>query len=241
MWNKLAKSWKNLPKKWKNLSKEGKALTIVIAVLVCFMLVFSFVPIMRVSYPVEETYQATETYYVRESYTEVEPYTVLEPYTEIEIYCEEEPCQKYIPINYAVISGQGYNYFGGTGCGVELYIENRDEIGGTFTVEFLLTLLGDVTTTVTGAKYIGAGSTQRLVATYEYAPLKNPYSFSYSVIAPQKPNPSYKEVEVIKYREVIEYGEVTKYRYVPEELTVVKTRTVTSYKRVSLLRYLLSY
>jgi hypothetical protein len=233
--------WKKLAKWWKKLSREGKVLSIVIAVLVCFALVFSFMPIMRVSYLVEETYQATETYYVRESYTALEPYTVLEPYTEIEIYCDEEPCEEYIPIDYAVISGQGYNYFGGTGCGVELYIENRDEIGGTFTVEFLLTLQGDVNTTITGSKYIGAGSTQRLVASYEYAPLKTPYSFSYSVTAPQKPNPTYREEEVTKYREVIEYGEVTKYRYVPEELTVVKTRTVTSYKRVSLLRYLLSY
>jgi len=233
--------WKKLVKSWKNLSKAGKALAIVIALVVCFMLVFSFMPIMRVPYPIEETYQTTETYYVRESYTALEPYTVLEPYTEIEIYCEEEPCEKYIPIDYAVISGRGYNYYGDAGCGVELYIENKDEISGTFIVEFLLTLQGDINITITGQKYIGAGSTQRVLVTYEDAPLKTLYSFSYSVTAPQKPNPTYREEEVTKYREVIEYGEVTKYRYIPEELTVVKTRTATSYKRVSLLRYLLSY
>lgn len=233
--------WKKLTEKWQKLTKKGKTLAIVLASAVFLLLVFSFVPIMRVSYLAEETYQATETYYARESYTVEEPYTVMEPYTDIETYCEEEPCEEYIPIDYSVIGGQGYNYYGGTGCGIELYIENTDVIGGTFTVEFLLILIGDVTTTITASQYIEAGSTQRVIAFYEPAPLKTLYSFTYSVIAPKKPNPTYREEEVIKYREVTEYGEVTKYRYVPEELTVLKTRTVTGYKRVSLLNYLISY
>jgi len=226
---------------WKNLTKHWKPLAMSLGPVVFLLLVFSFVPIKQVSYEVEETYQAKETYYVRESYTVQEPYTVLEPYTDIEVYCEEEPCEKYIPIDYLVVGGQAYNYYGGRGCGIELYIKNTDVISGTFTVEFLLTLLGDVTTTIAGSQYIEAGSTQRVIVTYEPAPLKTLYSFTYSVIAPKKPNPTYSEEEVTKYREVTEYGEVTKYRYVPTELTVLKTRTVTGYKRVSLLEYLISY
>jgi len=236
--------WKKLTEKWQKLTKKGKTLAIVLASVVFLLLVFSFVPIMRVSYLAEETYQATETYYVRESYTVEGPYTVMEPYTDIEIYCDEEPCEKYIPIDYSVISGKGFNYVesdGSYACSVELDIQNTDVIGGTFTVEFLITLRGDLTTTISGSKYIEAGMTQKVIAYYFYAPLKTLYSFSYSVIAPQKPNPTYREEEVIKYREVTVYGEVTDYRYVPEEVTVLKTRTVTGCKRVSLLKYLISY
>gem|GEM_PF-4700847 len=232
-----------LTEKWKKLTKKGKALAIGLASAVFLLLVFSFVPIMRVSYVVEEMYSVTETYYVRESYTVEEPYTVMEPYTEIEISCEEEPCQEYIPIDYSVISGRGYNYFesdGSPACSVELYIENTDVIGGIFTAEFLITLQGDVTTIISGSKYIEAGNTQKVIAYYDL-PLKTLYSFTYSISAPTKANPTYREVEVTKYQPVIEYGEVTKERYVPEEVSVLKTRTVTSYKRVSLLEYLISY
>jgi hypothetical protein len=233
--------WENL---WKKLTSKWKLLAIGLGPVVFLLLVFSFVPIKQVSCEVEETYQATETYYVRESYTVEEPYTVMESYTDIEISCEEEPCEKYIPIDYLVIGGQGYNYFesdGSPACIVELYIKNTDVVDGVFTVEFLLVLQDDVTTTIAASKYIEAGSTGRVTATYERAPLKTLYSYTYSVIAPTKTNPTYREVEVTKYRPVIKYGEVTKDRFLPEELTVLKTRTVTSYKRVSLLKYLISY
>lgn len=230
--------WKDT---WKKLTKKWKLLAIGLGPVVLLLLIFSFVPIKQVSCEVEETYQATETYYVRESYTVEEPYTVMEPYTDIEIYCEEEPCEKYIPIDYLIVSVQGYNYYGDQGCGVELYIRNADEVSGIFTVEFLLVLQDDVTTTIAASKYIEAGSTGRVIVAYERAPLKTLYSFSYSVIAPTKLNPTYREVEVTKYREVIKYGEVSKDRFIPQELTVLKTRTVTSYKRVSLLSYLISY
>jgi hypothetical protein len=235
--------WEKLMAKWRRLSKEGKALAIVIALVVVLLLVFSFLPIMKVPYAAEESYLATETYYVLESYTVYEPHPVLEPYTAIEAYCDQEPCEKYIPIEYSVVSGRGYNYFesdGSSACSVELYIENTDVIGDTFTVGFLITLQGDVTATISGSKYIEAGGTQRVIAYYDL-PLKTLYSFSYSVFPPEKPNPTYREEEVIRYREVIEYGEVTKSEYVPTELTVLKTRTVTAYKRVSLLDYLISY
>jgi hypothetical protein len=96
-------------------------------------------------------------------------------------------------------------------------------------------------TTISGSKYIGAGSTQRVIAYYFGAFLENSASFSYTVSPPQKADPSYREEEVTKYHEVIEHGEVTKYEYTPQELTVLKTRTVTAYKRVSPLDYLLHY
>ncbi len=235
--------WQKLVKKWGNLSAEGKALVIVIAVVVVALLVFSFVPIMRVPYEVEESYLTTETYYDQEIYTVEEEYTVMEPYTDIEIYCDLEPCSEYIPIDYEVVSGQGVNYFefdGSPVCLVELTIENTDTIGGDFTVEFLITLHNNLNATISASKYIEAGSTRTITAYYG-EPLKTLYSFSYSVSAPQKPDLSYREVEVTKYREVTEFGEVTKERYVPVELTVVKTRTATDYKRVSLLNHLLNY
>ncbi len=237
--------WHKLIKKWGDFSTEGRALVIVIALVVVALLVFSFVPIMRVSYAAEETYHTTETYYVQDSYVVEEAYVVLEPYTDIEVYCDQgPPCEEYIPIDYTVISGQGFNYFefdGSPACRVELVIENTDTISGTFTVESLITVRGDLTTTISGSKYIAAGSTQTVTAYYHGEALKTLYSFSYSVIAPEKPNPTYREEEVTKYREVIEYGEVTKYEYTPVEVTVLKTRTVTDYKRVSVLNYLINY
>ena len=244
MSQKLTKRWKKLTKKWKKRTKRGKTLAIGLTLVVLLLLVFLFVPIVRVSDLVEESYLTTETYYVKESYIEEEPYTVLEPYTAIEAYCDEEPCQKYIPIDYSVVSGEGYNYYdykAEPACSIEVYIQNTDVISGIFTVEFLLTLHGDATTTVAGTKYIEAGNTRKVVATYLGGFLVNSHSFVYSVTAPTKANPTYREEEVTKYREVTEYGEVTKYEYVPEEVTVVKTRTVTVYKRVSVLRYLISY
>jgi len=228
---------------WQRLSRRGQTLTIGIAVVVVLLLIFLFVPMMQVAYAEEESYQAVESYYVKESYTVEEEYIVMEPYTAIEAFCDEEPCEEYIPIDYLVVSGQGYNYFesdGSPACSVELNIKNTDVIDGTFTVEFLITVRGDETTTISGSKYIPAGATQKVIAYYD-EPLKTLYSFSYSVIAPEKPNPSYREEEVTKYREVVEYGEVTKYEYVPVEVLVLKTRTVTSYKRVSFLSYLINY
>jgi len=234
---------KKLTGRWGKLSAEGKALVIVVVVVVVALLVFSFVPIMRVPYEIEESYQTTETYYVQDSYVVEEAYVVLEPYTEIEIYCDFEPCAEYIPIDYEIVSGRGVNYFefdGSPVCLVELTIVNMDNIGGEFTVEFLITLHNNLTTTISASKYIEAGST-RTVTAYYGEPLKTLYSFSYSVSAPQKPDPSYREEEVTRYREVIEYGEVTKYEYTPVEVTVLKTRTATDYKRVSVLSYLLDY
>lgn len=236
--------WQRLIKKWRKLSKEGKALVIVVAAVVVALLVFAFVPIMQISYQVEESYLTTETYYELEIYTAEEEYTVTEYYTVIEILCDEEPCTENIPIDYAVISGQGINYIesnGSPACLVELTIENRDEIGGTFSVDFLITLTGGLHTTISGSKYIEAGMTQKVIAYYPYAPLETLTSFSYSVSAPQKPDPSYREEEVTKDREVTEFGEVVKERYVPVELTVLETGTVTKYKRVSVLSYLINY
>ena len=226
---------------WKKLTAKWKPLAIGLGPVVFLLLVFSFVPIMRVSYVVEETYQATETYYVRESYTAMEPYTVMEPYIEIEIYCDGEPCEKFIPIDYSVIGGEGYNYIDGSGCHIELYIKNTDVIGGTFTVEFLIILQTGGTTTISSSKYIEAGEIGTVSASYEGAPLKTRHSYTYSVDAPKKLNPAYEEVEVIRYRPVTEYRETIKYRFVPEEVTVLKTRIVTRYKRVSSLEYLTSY
>lgn len=236
--------WQRLIKKWRGLSKEGKALVIVVAVVVVAILVFCFVPIMQVPYQVEESYLATETYYELQSYIVEGPHAVLEPYTTIETYCDEEPCEKYIPIDYSVIGGQGYNYIesdGSQACSVELDIHNTDVIGGIFSVEFLITLRGDLTTTISGSKYIEAGMTGKVIAYYYEAPLETLYSFSYSVVAPQKLNPTYIEEEVTGYREIIEYGEVTEHEYIPVELTVLKTEMVTHYKRVSVLSYLINY
>ncbi len=225
----------------KKLAPKWKLIAIVLGSVVFLLLIFSFVPIMRVSYVVEEMYSDTETHYVKEIYTEQEPYTVLEPYTEIEISCAEEPCQQYIPIDYLVVSEEGWNHPGGQGCNVEVYIQNTDVIDGTFTVAFHLTLLWEAPTTVTKSKYIAAGSTERIVISYLGAPLETPHSYTYSITAPTKINPTYTEVEVTKYRSVIEYGEVTKERYVPQEVEVMKIRTVINYKRVSLLDYLINY
>ncbi len=236
--------WQRLIGRWRKLSKEGKALVIVVAVVVVAILVFCFVPIMQVPYQVEESYLTTETYYELQSYTVEGPHTVLEPYTAIDVYCEEEPCERYMAIDYSVIGGQGYNYIesdGSPACSVELDIQNTDVVGGTFNVEFLITLRGDLTTTIFGSKDIEAGMTGKVIAYYFEESLETLYSFSYSVVAPQKLNPTYVEEEVTRYREVIEYGEVTEFEYIPVELTVLKTEMVTHYKRVSVLSYLKDY
>ncbi len=235
--------WKKLAEMWRKLSTGGKALTIVVAALVVIILVFSFVPIMKVAYEVEESYTATESYYEKYEYTVEEEYTVMEPYTDIEISCDVEPCTEYIPIDYIIISGQGVNYFGFDGkpaCWVELTLKNTDTESGDFTVEFLITLQNNSHITISGTNYIEAGSTRTITA-YHTEPLKTLYSFSYSVTAPQKQDLSYHEEEVIKSREVTVFGEVDKVEYIPVEVTVLETRTVTAYKRVSLLNYLISY
>jgi uncharacterized protein YxeA len=235
--------WQKLAEMWRKLSTGGKALTVLVAALVVIILLFCFLPVMKVPYDVEESYVATETYYKLETYTTEEEYTELEPYTDIEIRCDLEPCSANVSIDYVVVSGQGINYFrydGTPACLVELTITNTDVISGQFTVEFLITLHNNLNTTITGANYIEAGATRTITAYFD-EPLKTLYSFTYSVMAPQKPDPSYEEVEVTKYREVTKFGEVTKEEYVPVEVTVLKTRTVTDYKRVSLLDYLLHY
>ena len=236
--------WQRLVGKWRKLSREGKALVIVVAVVVVAILVFCLVPIMRVPYQVEESYLATETYYEMEKYTVEEEYPVTESYTAIEVFCDEEPCTEYIPIDFVVISGEGYNYIefdGSPSSYVALTIRNTDIIDGEFTVDFLVTLHDNSIHLVSASNYITAGGTETVIA-YNYGTvLQTLTSFSYSVSAPQKPDPSYREEEVTKEREVMVYGEVTKERYIPVELTVLKTEMVTHYKRVSVLSYLINY
>lgn len=235
--------WKKLVAFWKKMSRSAKALAIVIIVVVVAVLVFCLVPIMQVSYADEESYLATETYYVLETYTVEEPYIVMEPYTDTEVSCDYPPCTGTIPLDYFIVDVEGYNYFESDGtpsCSVELTILNLDEESGVFDVDFLITVRNDETQTVSGSKYIESGTEQRVIAYYN-EPLKTLTSFTYTVHAPQKEDPSYSEEEVTKYREVTVIGEVTKERYVPVELTVLKTQTMTSLKRVSMLDYLINY
>jgi len=219
-----------------------KPLVIGLGSALAFTLVFCLAPVKWVSYTADETYQATETYYVSEPYIWEEPFVDTEPYTEIETYYEMERCEEAVPIDYLVTGDEGYNYFGGGGFYVRVYIKNTDVIGGDFTVLFDLTLHGGSKTTKSKSKYIEAGREEKLTLSYHGATLS---SFTYSVTPPTKTATVYREVgktrEVVKYRPVVKYREVTEYRYVPEERTVWKTRPVTGWKRVPMLEYLRSY
>ena len=210
--------------RWKALAIGlGSALTFLI-------LFFCFASIKEVSYTVDERYQTTETYYVSEAYT------VDEPYTDIETYYETEAYDESVPIDYVVTGEEGYNYFGGGGFYVRVYIKNTDSTSGTFTVIFDLTLEGGVKDTESKSKYIAAGKEEKLTVSYHGASLR---SFTYSVTPPTKTVTAYRDVE--KTREVIKYRPVIKYRDVPKERTVWKTRPVTRWKKVSMLEYLRSY
>lgn len=219
--------------------RNWRILTIGLSAALFILLVIAFAPMVKVSYLTDETYQTTETYFVKEPYTVIEEYTVMEPYTEIEVYCGVEPCEKYIEVDYSVLSVKGYNFQGGWECAVELYIRNNDMVGGVFTVECQMLLMGDITRMLSESKYILPGRTERFLFVYTGGTLWNLHSFAYSVSPPTKLNPAHTEVEVVKYREVTRYGEVTKYRFIPQEETVLKTRTVTGSKWVSVLRYLM--
>ena len=221
---------------------KWKPLAIGLGSALIFLLVFCLAPIRGVSYTVDERYQTTETYYVTEAYTVEESYIDMEPYTDIETYYETEPCEESVPIDYLVTGDEGYNYFGGEGFYVRVYIKNTDSTGGTFTVLFDLTLQGGVKDTESKSKYIAAGKTEMLTISYHGAALR---SFTYSITPPTKIVTTYKDVEktreVINYRSVLKYRETTEYRYVPKERTVWKTRPATRWKRVSMLEYLRSY
>ncbi|UCC90881.1 MAG: hypothetical protein JSW24_01600 [Dehalococcoidia bacterium] len=219
-----------------------KPLAIGLGSALAFLLVFCLAPVKAVSYTVDEKYQTTETYYVSELYTREEPYVETEPYTDIETYYEKEPYEEAVPIDYVVTGEEGYNYFGGGGFYVRVYIKNTDVIGGDFTVLFDLTLHGGAKTTESKTKYIAAGKEEKLTISYHGAALS---FFTYSVTPPVKTVTAYRTVEktreVINYRPVIKYREITEYRCVPQEMTVCKTRPVTRWKRVSMLEYLRSY
>ena len=207
-----------------------KPLAIGLGSALAFLLVFCLAPIKVVSYTVDEMYQTTETYYVTEAYT------VEEPYVDIEIYYETEPYDKSVPIDYVVTGEEGYNYFGGGGFYVRVYIKNTDSISGTFTVIFDLTLEGGVKDTESKSKYIAAGKTEMLTVSYHGAALR---SFTYSITPPTKTVTAYRDVP--KTREVIKYQPVIKYRYVPKERTVWEPRPATRWEMVSMLEYLRSY
>jgi len=209
---------------------KWKPLAIGLSSALAFLLVFCLAPIKVVSYTVDEMYQTTETYYVTEAYT------VEEPYVDIEIYYETEPYDKSVPIDYVVTGEEGYNYFGGGGFYVRVYIKNTDSISGTFTVIFDLTLERGVKDTESKSKYIAAGKEEMLTVSYHGAALR---SFTYSITPPTKTVTAYRDVP--KTREVIKYQPVIKYRYVPKERTVWETRLATRWKMVPMLEYLRSY
>ena len=219
-----------------------KPLAIGLGSALAFTLVFCLAPVKAVSYTTDESYQTTETYYVTEPYIWDEPYADTEPYTEIETYYEKELYEEAVPIDYLVTGEEGYNYFGGEGFYVRVYIKNTDVISGDFTVLFDLTLHGGSKTTESKTKYIAAGKEEKLTVSYHGAALS---SFTYTVTPPTRTINTYRYVEktgeVTKYRPVIKYRQTTAYRCVPEERTVWKTRPVTGWKRVSMLEYLRSY
>jgi len=245
MWRRVLFRLQNLKLQKPTLQRptvRWKPLAIGLGSALAFLLVFCLAPVKWVSYAADETYQATETYYVSEPYTWEEPFVDTEPYTEIETYYEMEPREEAVPIDYVVTGDEGYNYFGGGGFYVRVYIKNTDVIGGDFTVLFDLTLHGGSKTTESKTKYIAAGREEKLTLSYRGAAMS---SFTYSITPPTKTATVYREVEktreVVKYRPVVKYREVTEYRCVPEERTVWKTRPVTGWKRVPMLEYLRSY
>ncbi len=144
-------------------------------------------------------------YVVKESYTEKEPYEAQEPYQVQETYTD------YENLRYRVLEKSYRDYFWTSGCDVWTTIQNTDDVGGYFNVDFnVRTSKGTYTTTST-RHFLTSGASHKFLVSF-----KGDYKSSdYDVNSPTK--------EVEKTRTITKYRTVTKYR------DVTKTRDATKY------------
>lgn len=144
------------------------------------------------------SYEATEFYNVQESYEVREPYQTQEVYTD------------YEDIEYKVLEHSYRNYFWTSGCDIWVVIQNTDDVGGYFNIDFDVTTSKGNYKTTSKSNFLASGDSHKFLVSFE----GDYKSSTYDVNIPSK--------EVTKTKTVTKYLTVTKYRTIQKERQIYK-------------------
>ena len=173
-----------------------------------------FVLVSSVLFLIPFKYEASLFYDVKEPYTITESYLDKEPYKFQEVYID------YEPVEYDVLERSYRNYFWTSGCDVWINIQNIDDVGGYFSIDFDVTTSKGNYKTTSKRYFISGGSTQYFVVSFEGDYKKSDYDVNY-------PKKEVTKIKIVtKYKEVTKYRTVTKYKTIQEERQISKRDTL---------------
>lgn len=251
--------------------KIGITVGVVIAVLALvagFVPIIEVSYTETVQYQNTETYYENEPYEDTETYYENEPYEAIEIYYETELQEVTEPLEyQFLGWGFGGYENLDGNYV----FGPHYKLMNRGEVAGHFTIRLVLYTIEkdkyldlvwkyphglpeEVIETnfkklvIEEVLYLEPRETGEVAWSWEELGIdsaKIEYDGRWEVLPEEvrrvKPVQVEKERTVTKYRQVEKQRTVTKYRQVEKQRTVTKQRPETSYKKVTLLDYLLHY
>ena len=181
------------------MAKNKKYLLAVLIISIILLLSSVGLVVWQVPYVVKDIHQ--------ECNEVMEPYTINEPYEVQENYID------YLPIKYDVLEKDYRDYFWTSGCDVWITIQNIDDSGGYFSVDFnVKTSKGNYETT-SKEYFIVSGNSQNFVVSFEGDYKSSTY------------NVNYPEKEVMKIKTTTKYKPVTKYKQVTKCKNVEKEVT----------------
>ncbi len=161
-----------------------------------------FVLVSLVLFLIPFKYEASLFYNVQEPYEVKEPYQVQETYTD------------YEDIEYKVLEKSYYNYFWTSGCDVWVVMQNIDNFGGYFSVDFDVTTSKGNYKTTSKNIFLANGDSHKFLVSFE----GDYKSSNYDVNPPSK--------EVTKTKIVTKYLTVTKYETIQKERQIYKKDTL---------------
>ncbi len=141
-------------------------------------------------------------------YNVQEPYEVREPYQTQKVYTD------YEDIKYKVLEHSYYNYFWTSGCDVLIIIQNIDDVGGYFNIDFDVTTSKGSYKTTSKSNFLASGDSHKFLVAFE----GDYKSSTYDINVPSK--------EVTKTKTVTKYITVTKYKTIQEERQIYKKDTL---------------
>lgn len=174
---------------------QNKASQIFLTLAIIFIII-SLITILLIL--IKVPYTTTETYYVKEPYESWEYYEVKEPYV------------SYEKINYRVLNHEHRNHFWIFGCDVWVTIQNIDNAGGYFSVDFDVETSKGVYKITSERHFLSSGNTHKFLVSFNGVYEESDYDVNY----PLK--------KVTKIRTVTKKRSITKFRNVPRTRDVVK-------------------
>ncbi len=180
-----------------------------------FVFPLIFLAIVGIAFLVLSLWQVT--YVVKDCEIVQEPYTIQECYTIQEPYQVNEPYTVSKRLEYIVLEHKRHNYFWTSGVDVWVIVQNIDDAGGYFDVDFDVTTSRGTYETTSNKFFLASGNNHKFLVSFE----GDYKSSTYEVNPPSK--------KVTEWRTLTKYRPVTKCNNVRKLREVTKCKDVTKY------------